>query len=136
MTNNNLEYETSQEKAYALDTLVEKGLNQSSPFSESHNTDRPAFLNAATKKAEVDIGHAYKNIYALSSTGLRFFTVIGPMGRRDMSFNKSILAKKSITIFHSADGRAVICCFTYIDGVVKGCLGALDTAKRSTGVNT
>ncbi|PKA54466.1 UDP-glucuronate 4-epimerase 6 [Apostasia shenzhenica] len=113
------------------------GLNTDSPFSELHRTDRPASLYAATKKAGEAIAHAYNHIYGLSVTGLRFFTVYGPWGRPDMAyffFTKAILAGKPITIFRTAAGDEVARDFTYIDDVVKGCLGALDTSQRSTGV--
>ncbi|KAI0515600.1 hypothetical protein KFK09_008265 [Dendrobium nobile] len=112
------------------------GLNKKSPFSESDPTDNPASLYAATKKAGEAIAHTYNHIYGLSLTALRFFTVYGPMGRPDMAyffFTKSILAGKPITIFRTADGKDVARDFTYIDDVVKGCLGALDTAEKSTG---
>ncbi|XP_065017259.1 UDP-glucuronate 4-epimerase 6-like [Musa acuminata AAA Group] len=112
------------------------GLNTATPFSELHCTDRPASLYAATKKAGEAIAHTYNHIYGLSITGLRFFTVYGPWGRPDMayfSFTNNILRGKPITLFRMQDGTAVQRDFTYIDDVVKGCLGALDTAERSTG---
>ncbi|CAI0441140.1 unnamed protein product [Linum tenue] len=87
------------------------GLNSKVPFSEKDRTDRPASLYAATKKAGEEIAHTYNHIHGLSITGLRFFTVYGPWGRPDMAY-----------FF-----------FTKIDDIVKGCLGALDTAKKSTG---
>ncbi|QCE14429.1 UDP-glucuronate 4-epimerase [Vigna unguiculata] len=43
------------------------------------------------------------------------------------------LKGKQITIFESPDGGTVARDFTYIDDIVKGCLGAFDTAKKSTG---
>uniref|UniRef100_A0ACD5XXH5 Uncharacterized protein n=1 Tax=Avena sativa TaxID=4498 RepID=A0ACD5XXH5_AVESA len=107
------------------------GLNTETPFSEDHRTDQPASLYAATKKAGEAIAHSYNHIYGLSITGLRFFTVYGPWGRPDMayfSFARSIVAGEPITLY--ADARRD---FTYIDDVVKGCVGALDTAGRSTG---
>jgi UDP-glucuronate 4-epimerase len=107
------------------------GLNTEAPFSEEHRTDRPASLYAATKKAGEAIAHSYNHIYGLSITGLRFFTVYGPWGRPDMayfSFARSIVAGEPITLY--ADARRD---FTYIDDVVKGCIGALDTAGKSTG---
>jgi len=114
------------------------GLNTANPFSESHRTDRPASLYAATKKAGEEIAHTYNHIYGLSLTGLRFFTVYGPWGRPDMAyffFTKDILNGKTITVFRSAEGQKDVARdFTYIDDVVKGCLGALDTAEKSTGV--
>lgn len=112
------------------------GLNTQNPFSESHRTDQPASLYAATKKAGEEIAHTYNHIYGLSITGLRFFTVYGPWGRPDMAyffFSKDILQGKPINIYQSQDGKAVARDFTYIDDVVRGCVGALDTAMKSTG---
>ncbi|XP_062192208.1 UDP-glucuronate 4-epimerase 6-like [Phragmites australis] len=112
------------------------GLNTDAPFSEEHRTDRPASLYAATKKAGEAIAHAYNHIYGLSITSLRFFTVYGPWGRPDMAyffFARSIVDGEPITLFRAADGTDARRDFTYIDDVVKGCLGALDTAGKSTG---
>ncbi|KAJ1695562.1 hypothetical protein LUZ63_012260 [Rhynchospora breviuscula] len=108
------------------------GLNKASPFSESHRTDQPASLYATTKKASEEIAHVYNHIYGLSLTGLRFFTVYGLWGRPDMayfSFVHDIIEGKPINIFSNAKRD-----LTYIDDVVKGCIGALDTAKPSTGL--
>ncbi|KAG5579807.1 hypothetical protein H5410_050434 [Solanum commersonii] len=112
------------------------GLNTKVPFSESDRTDQPASLYAATKKAGEEIAHTYNHIYGLSLTGLRFFTVYGPWGRPDMAyffFTRDILKGKSISIFEGANHGTVARDFTYIDDIVKGCLGALDTAEKSTG---
>ncbi|XP_057497262.1 UDP-glucuronate 4-epimerase 6-like [Actinidia eriantha] len=112
------------------------GLNTDNPFSEDHRTDQPASLYAATKKAGEEMAHTYNHIYGLSITGLRFFTVYGPWGRPDMAyffFTKDILQGKTIHIYETHDGRAVARDFTYIDDIVKGCVGALDTAEKSTG---
>ncbi|KAF2288917.1 hypothetical protein P3X46_027363 [Hevea brasiliensis] len=112
------------------------GLNTQVPFSETHRTDQPASLYAATKKAGEEIAHTYNHIYGLSLTGLRFFTVYGPWGRPDMAyffFTKDILQGKPIDIYQTQDEKQVARDFTYIDDVVKGCVGALDTARKSTG---
>lgn len=112
------------------------GLNDDVPFSESHRTDRPASLYAATKKAGEEITHTYNHIHGLSITSLRFFTVYGPWGRPDMayfSFTKAILAGKPITIYRGRDGVNLARDFTYIDDIVRGCLASLDTAGKSTG---
>ncbi|KAL7592018.1 hypothetical protein Lser_V15G31772 [Lactuca serriola] len=112
------------------------GLNTKVPFSEKDRTDQPASLYAATKKAGEEIAHTYNHIYGLSLTGLRFFTVYGPWGRPDMAyffFTRNILKGKSIPIFEAANHGTVARDFTYIDDIVKGCLGALDTAEKSTG---
>lgn len=112
------------------------GLNTKVPFSEKDRTDQPASLYAATKKAGEEIAHTYNHIHGLSITGLRFFTVYGPWGRPDMAyffFTKDILRGKEIKIFETSDHGSVARDFTYVDDVVKGCLTALDTAKKSTG---
>ncbi|KAK9072954.1 hypothetical protein SSX86_009390 [Deinandra increscens subsp. villosa] len=114
------------------------GLNSKVPFSEKDRTDQPASLYAATKKAGEAIAHAYNHIHGLSITGLRFFTVYGPWGRPDMAyffFTKDILNRKQISIFEGANHGTVARDFTYIDDVVKGCLSAIDSAKKSVGRN-
>ncbi|XP_060178791.1 UDP-glucuronate 4-epimerase 6-like [Lycium barbarum] len=112
------------------------GLNTKVPFSEEHKTDQPASLYAATKKAGEAIAHTYNHIYGLSLTGLRFFTVYGPWGRPDMAyffFTKDMVQGKSINVYVTQDDKEVARDFTYIDDIVKGCVGALDTAEKSTG---
>ncbi|KAH6813122.1 UDP-D-glucuronate 4-epimerase 3 [Perilla frutescens var. frutescens] len=112
------------------------GLNTKVPFSERDRTDQPASLYAATKKAGEEIAHTYNHIYGLSLTGLRFFTVYGPWGRPDMAyffFTRDILKGKSIPIFEAPNHGTVARDFTFIEDIVKGCLGALDTAEKSTG---
>ncbi|KAJ0860767.1 putative UDP-glucuronate 4-epimerase [Helianthus annuus] len=57
-------------------------------------------------------------------------------GRPDMAyffFTKDILKRKSILIFESSNHGTVACDFTFIDDVVKGCLGALDATEKSIG---
>ncbi|KAG8381481.1 hypothetical protein BUALT_Bualt06G0126300 [Buddleja alternifolia] len=108
------------------------GLNSKVPFSEKDKTDSPASLYAATKKAGEEIAHTILH----SSTGLRFFTVYGPWGRPDMAyffFTKHILKGKPISIFEGPNHGSVARDFTFIDDIVKGCLGAIDTAQKSTG---
>ncbi|MCE5167016.1 UDP-glucuronate 4-epimerase 6 [Datura stramonium] len=112
------------------------GLNTKVPFSENDRTDQPASLYAATKKAGEEIAHTYNHIYGLSLTALRFFTVYGPWGRPDMAyffFTKDMIQGKPIKVYVSQDDKDVARDFTYIDDVVKGCVGALDTAEKSTG---
>ncbi|KAG7030068.1 UDP-glucuronate 4-epimerase 1, partial [Cucurbita argyrosperma subsp. argyrosperma] len=90
----------------------------------------------ATKKAGEEITHTYNHIYGLSITGLRFFTVYGPWGRPDMayfSFTRNILQGKPITVFRGKNRVDLARDFTYIDDIVKGCLGSLDTSGKSTG---
>jgi UDP-glucuronate 4-epimerase len=94
------------------------GLNRQMPFAESHGTDHPVSLYAATKKANEVMAHSYSHLYDLPTTGLRFFTVYGPWGRPDMayfSFTKAILEGRPITVFNNG---AMERDFTYIDDIV------------------
>ena len=56
------------------------GANTKMPFSVHHNVDHPLSLYAATKKANELMAHTYSNLYNLPTTGLRFFTVLWPVG--------------------------------------------------------
>ena len=102
------------------------GANTTLPFSVHHNVDHPLSLYAASKKANELFAHAYSNLFALPTTGLRFFTVYGPWGRPDMAlflFTRSILEGTPIKVFnhgrHSRD-------FTYVDDIARGVVSALD----------
>jgi UDP-glucuronate 4-epimerase len=54
------------------------GANTTMPFSVHHHVNHPLTLYAATKKANELFAHTYSNLFALPTTGLRFFTVYGP----------------------------------------------------------
>jgi len=102
------------------------GANTKVPFSVADTTDHPVSLYAATKKANEAMAHAYSDLYALPSTGLRFFTVYGPWGRPDMAyflFTKAIFEGREIEIFNNGDMARD---FTYVDDIVDGVLRVLD----------
>lgn len=92
------------------------------PFSETDRVDTPASLYAATKRSCELLAGVYHNIYNVSTTGLRFFTVYGPWGRPDMAalaFAHKITAGLPVKIFQSADGQELARDFTYIDDIVQ-----------------
>ncbi len=92
------------------------------PFLETDRADTPVSLYAATKKSNELLSHTYAHLYDIPLTGLRFFTVYGPMGRPDMayySFTKKILAGEEIQVFNHGD---MLRDFTYIDDIVDGVL--------------
>ena len=102
------------------------GMNTDLPYKETHDTDHPVSLYAATKKANEVMAHAYAHLFNIPSTGLRFFTVYGPWGRPDMAlfkFTKGILAGEPIPVFN--EGRMVRD-FTYIDDIVEGIVRVVD----------
>jgi UDP-glucuronate 4-epimerase len=107
------------------------GANRKLPFSVRDPVDHPVSLYAATKKANELMAHTYSHLYALPTTGLRFFTVYGPWGRPDMAlflFTRKILAGEPIEVFnHGRHTRD----FTYIDDIVEGVIRTLDRTARS-----
>jgi len=102
------------------------GANRKLPFSVQDAVDHPVSLYAATKKANELMAHTYSHLYALPTTGLRFFTVYGPWGRPDMAlflFTRKILAGEPIEVFnHGKHTRD----FTYVDDIVEGVIRTLD----------
>ena len=107
------------------------GANEAMPFSVNDNVDHPVSLYAASKKANELMAHTYSHLYALPTTGLRFFTVYGPWGRPDMApikFTKAILADEPIQVFNYGNHRRD---FTYIDDIVSGVIHTLDHMAQS-----
>ena len=102
------------------------GSNTKMPFSVHDNVDHPLSLYGATKKANELMAHSYAHLFALPTTGLRFFTVYGPWGRPDMAmwlFAKAIMAGEPIKLFNRGNMRRD---FTYIDDVVESVVRLVD----------
>ncbi|MGH7202212.1 MAG: NAD-dependent epimerase [Planctomycetaceae bacterium] len=102
------------------------GANTRMPFSVHDNVDHPLSLYAATKKANELLAHTYSHLYALPTTGLRFFTVYGPWGRPDMAifkFTKAILEGRPIDVYNHGQMRRD---FTYIDDIAEGVVRVAD----------
>src|SRR5690554_6389655 len=100
------------------------GANKKVPFEETDNVDNPVSLYAATKKSNELMAFTYSHLYNIPTTGLRFFTVYGPMGRPDMayySFTNKYFAGEPIRIFSNGDFENDLDRdFTYIDDIVEG----------------
>jgi UDP-glucuronate 4-epimerase len=100
------------------------GANKKVPFEESDFVDHPVSLYASTKKSNELMAHTYSHLYGIPATGLRFFTVYGPMGRPDMAyfgFTDKYFAGESIKIFNNGDfENDLYRDFTYIDDIVEG----------------
>lgn len=96
------------------------GGNKKVPFSTEDKVDQPVSLYAATKKSNELMAYSYSKLYGTPLTGLRFFTVYGPMGRPDMAyfkFAKKIMNGDPIQIYNNGDMRRD---FTYIDDIIIG----------------
>jgi len=106
------------------------GANTRMPFAETQGVDHPLTLYAATKRSNELMAHSYSSLYALPTTGLRFFTVYGPWGRPDMAlfrFTKNILAGLAIDVYNGGDHQRD---FTYVDDIVKGMVAAVDHVAK------
>ena len=116
-------YNPVEHLVYASSSSV-YGANKKVPFEESDFVDNPVSLYAATKKSNELMAHTYSHLYKIPATGLRFFTVYGPMGRPDMayfSFAQKYFAGEPIRIFNNGDfENDLYRDFTYIDDIVEG----------------
>lgn len=106
------------------------GCNKKVPYSTDDKVDNPISLYAATKKSNELLAHAYSKLYNIPSTGLRFFTVYGPLGRPDMAyfgFTNKLLAGETIQIFNYGHCKRD---FTYIDDIIEGILRVMQGAPE------
>lgn len=95
-------------------------------FREDDPTVSPVSLYAATKRSCELLSQSYAALYGFPQSGLRFFTVYGPMGRPDMAyfgFSEKIMRGEPISVY--GEGRMARD-FTYIDDIVDGILGVLE----------
>lgn len=102
------------------------GSNKKVPYSVEDKVDNPVSLYAATKKSNELMAYAYSKLYGIPSTGLRFFTVYGPMGRPDMAYFKftdKIFKGETIQIYNHGDMYRD---FTYIDDIVTGIVNVME----------
>ena len=126
-------YHTPKHLVYASSSSVYGG-NTKVPFSVDDKVDNPVSLYAATKKSNELLAHAYSKLYNIPTTGLRFFTVYGPMGRPDMayfSFTNKLIKGETIEIFNYGNCKRD---FTYVDDIVDGIIKVMNKApEKRTG---
>lgn len=114
---------------YASSSSVYGG-NKKVPFSTEDKVDNPVSLYAATKKSNELLAHSYSKLYNIPTTGLRFFTVYGPMGRPDMayfSFTNKLIKGETIEIFNFGNCKRD---FTYVDDIVDGIIKVMNKAPE------
>ena len=122
-------YHPVKHLVYASSSSVYGG-NVRVPFSTEDKVDNPVSLYAATKKSDELLAHAYSKLYNIPTTGLRFFTVYGPMGRPDMayfSFTNKLIRGETIEIFNYGNCKRD---FTYIDDIVEGVIRVMNKAPQ------
>jgi UDP-glucuronate 4-epimerase len=112
------------------------GSNKKVPFEETDFVDHPVSLYAATKKSNELMAYTYSHLYKIPATGLRFFTVYGPMGRPDMAyfgFTDRYFKGEPIRIFNNGDfEHDLYRDFTYIDDIVEGIVRLLNNPPQKT----
>jgi len=112
------------------------GANKKVPFEETDFVDNPVSLYAATKKSNELMAHTYSHLYDIPATGLRFFTVYGPMGRPDMAYFKftdMFFNDEAIHIYNDGDfDNDLYRDFTYVDDIVEGILALIDHTPEKT----
>lgn len=124
-------YHPVKHLVYASSSSVYGG-NTKVPFSTDDKVDNPVSLYAATKKSNELLAHAYSKLYNIPTTGLRFFTVYGPMGRPDMayfSFTNKLIKGETIEIFNYGNCKRD---FTYVDDIVEGVIRVMNKAPEKS----
>lgn len=100
------------------------GSNKKVPFEETDVVDNPVSLYAASKKSNELMANTYSHLYGIPASGLRFFTVYGPMGRPDMAYFKftdMFFNNEPIKIYNNGDfENDLYRDFTYVDDIVEG----------------
>ncbi len=110
------------------------GNNHEVPYEETQRVDHPASPYAASKRSCELLLDTFCQLFPLSATCLRYFTVYGPRQRPEMAihkFGRAILAGESLELF--GDGHSSRD-YTYVDDIVDGTVGALDKAPAGLSI--
>lgn len=104
---------------FASSSSVYAGVKKT-PFSETDDTYIQLSPYGASKKSAENYCRLYHDLYGISVTILRFFTVYGPRVRPDMAvikFIKAIGQGEEITVYNKGEVERD---YTYIDDIVSG----------------
>ena len=96
------------------------------PFREDEDASRPLAPYPATKLAAELMCHAYHNMFGLSCTVLRFFSVYGPRGRPDMMpyhITDCIVHGREFQLYN---GGEMYRDWTYVADIASGIVAAVD----------
>lgn len=100
------------------------------PFTEDEPCSNPVSFYAATKRSNEVMAASYSNLYHLTITGLRFFTVYGPWGRPDMApilFADAARKGETIKVFNHGKQKRD---FTYVSDIVENIIRLTFSEKR------
>lgn len=99
---------------------------------ESDEISKPLSVYAVTKRANELEAYAITHSTGMKTTGLRFFSVYGPYGRKDMApwiFAKSLIENRPIHLINEGKSYRD---FTYIDDVVSCIIRVIETERNSS----
>jgi UDP-glucuronate 4-epimerase len=102
------------------------GHTEQVPFREEQPVGRPLAPYPATKIAGEAMGHAYHNLFGISFTAVRFFSVYGPRGRPDMMpfiITDCIVHDREFALY---DAGEMYRDWTYVADIASGVLAAVD----------
>jgi UDP-glucuronate 4-epimerase len=105
------------------------------PFREDDPLGHPLAPYPATKIAGEVMGHAYHNLFDISFTALRIFSVYGPRGRPDMMpyhITDCIVHEREFSLYEAGNMYRD---WTFIDDIVGGIVKALDLPQGYMVVN-
>jgi len=107
------------------------GLNEKIPFSEDDVINKCNSPYAVSKMSMELLANTYGQLYDISTTGLRFFTVYGPRGRPDMAPYKFLKAIWKGDSFEKYGDGSSLRDYTYIDDIVDGILASLNNNRTN-----
>lgn len=102
------------------------GRTERLPFREDDPLGQPLAPYPATKIAGEVMGHAYNNLFGLSFTAVRFFSVYGPRGRPDMMpyhMTDCIVHGREFALYEAGEMYRD---WTYVADIVSGVVAAVD----------
>lgn len=129
--NVNANNNSSIDIVYASSSSV-YGRSPKTKLAESDSIQSISSVYGASKYAVEMLARVYSRIYSLKMTGLRFFTVYGPLGRPDMAyyfFTENILQGRNITLFRTDSGAYARRDFTFVNDTVDGIISTLGRTK-------
>ncbi len=97
------------------------------PFQEDDPLGKPLAPYPATKIACELMGYTYHNLFDISFTAMRFFSVYGPRGRPDMMpfiITDSIVNDEVFQLYNAGEMHRD---WTYVGDIVQGIIAALET---------
>ncbi|TFG73019.1 MAG: NAD-dependent epimerase/dehydratase family protein [Anaerolineales bacterium] len=102
------------------------GNTQHLPFQENDPLGQPLAPYPATKIAGELMGYTYHNLFNMSFTAVRFFSVYGERGRPDMMpyiITDSIVRQKVFKLYNAGE---MFRDWTYVGDIIQGVMLALD----------